>query len=126
MAGHGADHAVAVDEAVVDRIIAAVVPENADMVAVGRYGQGQLPLVRGGIVIIDANGLTPGVAAVSGHCEENVRLVGGTVGLVIVDHINVAGHGVDSRLRVGVAAEGTAVGGAVGQSQVTTDGDAVS
>src|SRR5262249_7342209 len=78
----GADGAEAVDQ-VVGRVQPAVVPEDAEVAAVGGHGQGRHPLVVGGRVVVEPQRLAPGRAAVGGLGEEGVAAVGRPIGLVV-------------------------------------------
>src|SRR5262249_23296289 len=94
--------------------------EDAEFGAVGGDGQGRLPLVGGGSVVVDLDGGAPGGAAVGGPHHEDVGLVGAGP-LVVVGDVDVAVDRVDGGVRELVAAE--AGGGArpladAGQAEV--------
>src|SRR5262249_28210910 len=59
VAGDRADPAVTVNEAVVGRMVAAVVPEDAVVAAIGGHRQGWHPLVGRGVIVIDPDGPWP-------------------------------------------------------------------
>src|SRR6516164_5793513 len=113
MARNGADRAVAVDEAVVRGIIAAVVPGDKQVLAVGSERNGGLPLVGRRHIVVDGKWIAPGVASVGGHGKEYIGLVLRTLGLVVVNHVDVASDRVDRRLGISVTFEAAAVSVAV-------------
>ncbi len=102
MGDGGVGDAVGVDEGI-GGIISAVVEADEELGAVGFDGEGGLPLVVRGCVVVDAVGSGPGLAGVGGLGEEDVSA--GGCGFVGVDDVEIAGEGVHDGLGVGEGLE---------------------